>query len=416
MKRTLIIICSILFLFGGSAGTATAFELEDLLLNLYSIDGTQGITVAGGSITTGWSFPLDVAGREINSSIQSEISNLTLNSSVASFSVEIDPVTGLPLVTTEALGPIYAERAKTLGQGIFKFGASATYIEFTEFEGDDLDNLTAIIPHADFFPFGGELNNPPFEADLLRIDLDIEVEEYVVALYASYGIADNMDASIIVPFVDLDMEIDAHATILNPDGTPSDPNTNTEHRFDDPDAPWYDGTFDGDIPDDAVSGDASGIGDIIFRLKYFWKETEWADVAFAADLKVPTGDKENLLGADSFTLTPFVILSKTMYDGRFNPHVNFGYEIFFDDDEFSQLKYLAGFDSRVTKQVSFALDIIGNNELSGDGVGDDLWDVSAGLKFNPWRDLVFFANVQVPLNDEGLRADYVPSIGAEYSF
>ena len=173
---------------------------------------------------------------------------------------------------------------------------------------------------------------------------------------------------------------------------------------------------DGDQPDDSVSGDAYGIGDIIIRLKYYFRELEWADVALAADLKVPSGDEKNLLGSDAFTLTPFIILSKTLYEGRFNPHLNVGYENNFDDSELSQLKYAVGFDSRITRQVSFALDLIGSNELSGDDVGDDLYDVSAGVKYNPWRDLIFFANVQVPLNDEGLRADFVPSVGAEYSF
>jgi hypothetical protein len=202
--------------------------------------------------------------------------------------------------------------------------------------------------------------------------------------------------------VDIDMQIDSHAEILY-----DDPGNVVYHAFD---------PVNGDQPDDSVDGNASGIGDMIVRLKYFLKETELADIALAADLKIPTGDEKNLLGADAFTLTPFVILSKTMFEGRFNPHLNFGYEVNFEDDEFSQLKYAVGFDSRVTSKVSLAIDLIGNHELSGDGVGDDLWDVSTGLKYNPWRDLIFFANVQVPLNDEGLRADFVPSVGAEYSF
>jgi hypothetical protein len=401
MKTKLVFLCLMLVLLCAGTHSAYAFDLQDLLLNLYSKDGTQGITLEGGTITTGWAFPLDVTGTEINNLIQSEIANLSLNSSVASFSVEIDAITGLPLVTTEALGPIYAERAQTLGKGIFKFGASATYVKFTEFEGNDLDDLVFLIPHADFFPYG-PLGDPAFELDQLQVTLDIEVEEYIVALFASYGILDNLDASVIVPFVDLDMKIDSHAELVL-----DDPGNSVFHAFD---------PVDGDRPDDSVDGDAQGIGDMIVRLKYFLRETEIADVAVAADLKIPTGDEKNLLGADAFTLTPFVILSKTLYDGRFNPHVNFGYEINFDDDEFSQLKYAVGFDSRITSKISFAAAVIGNNELSGDGIGDDLWDISTGLKYNPWRDLIFFANVQVPLNDEGLRADFVPSVGAEYSF
>lgn len=411
MSKKLVILFLGLTLVCVGPHVAYAFDLQDLLLNLYSKDGTQGITLREASpawpdsISTGWAFPLDITGTEINSIIQGEIANLSLNSSVASFSVEIDPITGLPLVTTEALGPVYAERAQTLGKGIFKFGASATYVKFSTFEGDDLDNLVVTIPHNDFFPYG-DLDDPAFELHQLRVTLDIAVEEYIVAVFASYGIMENLDASVIVPFVSIDMEIDSHAELLDENGDPLPPD-DPYHAFD---------PVNGDSPDDSVEGDAQGIGDVIFRLKYFLKEMEMADMALAADLKVPTGDEKNLLGADTFTITPFIIMSKTLFDGRFNPHLNIGYEINFEDEEFNQLKYAVGFDSRIISQVSVALDLIGNNELSGDGVGDDLWDVSAGVKYNPWRDLIFFANVQVPLNDEGLRADFVPSVGAEYSF
>ena len=416
MKKTLIIVCSILLLLGGNADTAVAFNLEDLLLNIYSSDGVDGITLGGGTIDNGFAFPFDVEGMTLNNAITDEISSLSVNSSVASFSVTIDSVTGLPLVTTEALGPIYAERAKTLGtKGTFKFGASATYIEFTEFEGDDVDSLIRVSDHRDYTPPNSPpVFDPEWEADDLEVTLDIEVEEYVVALFASYAILDNLDISVIVPFVDLDMKIDAHAEIIrNLSDTYTLEESEDAHDFD---LNPIDDERVGDLPDDSVSGDATGIGDVMFRLKYFWKETDWAEIAIASDLKVPTGDAKDLLGSDNFTLTPFIILSKTMYEGRFNPHLNFGYEIFFADDEFSQLKYALGFDSLITKKISFTADVIGNNELSGDGVGDDLYDLSVGAKVNPWRDLVLFANVQVPLNNEGLRADFIPSVGAEISF
>jgi len=395
-----------LFLWTSASG-ALAFDLEDLLLNLWSVDGNPGVTVGGGLVTTGWVFPLDIAGTQINDAIAGEIANLSLNSSVASFAIEFDPVTGIPLVTTEALGPLFAERAQTLGKkGAIKLGVSASYIDFSEFEGDDLDDLHFLLDHAPV------LGDPPpaYASDKLAVTLDIDIDEYVVALYGSYALRDNLDVSLIVPFIDLDMKIDASAQVMIPDGAGGFiPGENIWHSFDP-------AGINGDLPYDSVSGDAYGVGDIILRLKYFWREFENADVAFAADLKLPTGDEKNLLGADAFTLAPFLILSKTMNNGRFNPHVNFGYEINFDESDFSQLEYAIGFDSRISKQVTIAVDVIGNNELSGDGVGDDLYDINTGVRFNPWRDLIFFGNVQIPINNEGLRADFVPSFGVEYSF
>ena len=416
--RTVAAICLLMILWAPTPG-ALAYDLEDLLLNLYSKDGKVGVKLGGGSVEDGWGFPIDIEGGKINSAISGEIANLSLNSSVSAFSIAFDPVTGIPLTTTEALGPIYAERAQTLGkQGMLKFGASASHVKFTEYEGEDIDNVTRLLPHDDFaFP----VVDPLWESDLLEINLDIDIEEYVIAIYGSYAILDNLDASVIVPFIDLDMKINSMATVweavewFNPETQQIE--IIHERREDGTDVHRFDLTgANGDLPTDSVSGDAYGIGDVIFRLKYFWREFERADIAFAADLKVPTGDEKNLLGADAFTLSPFVILSKTMFNGRFNPHLNFGYEINFDDSEFSQLEYLVGFDSAITEKVSVALDIIGNNELSGDDVGDNLYDVSVGIKLNPWSELILFGNIQVPINDEGLRADFIPSVGFEYSF
>jgi len=169
MKRILITTFLMVWVFCCTAGGAFAFELEDLLLNLYSKDGDPGITLKGGTIETGWAFPLDVEGTQINNSIASEIANLSLNSSVASFSVEIDPTTGLPLVTTEALGPIYTERAQTLGKGVIKFGGSATYVKFTEFEGDALGGLNIIIDHIDF-PGDNEYEKDKLDTENCRLE------------------------------------------------------------------------------------------------------------------------------------------------------------------------------------------------------------------------------------------------------
>ena len=46
----------------------------------------------------------------------------------------------------------------------------------------------------------------------------------------------------------------------------------------------------------------------------------------------------------------------------------------------------------------------------------DIVDIALGFKVNLVGSLVGFANVFVPLNDDGLRAKAVPSFGLEYSF
>jgi len=44
----------------------------------------------------------------------------------------------------------------------------------------------------------------------------------------------------------------------------------------------------------------------------------------------------------------------------------------------------------------------------------DFYDLSVGLRFNVWGDvLIMYANVLVPLNDDGLRAEVIPLAGIE---
>ena len=51
-----------------------------------------------------------------------------------------------------------------------------------------------------------------------------------------------------------------------------------------------------------------------------------------------------------------------------------------------------------------------------DSLRTDIVDISLGFKLTLFDSLVGFANVIVPLNDDGLRAKAVPTVGIEYSF
>ena len=55
-------------------------------------------------------------------------------------------------------------------------------------------------------------------------------------------------------------------------------------------------------------------------------------------------------------------------------------------------------------------------ETISDSVRTDIVDIALGFKANVFNSVVGFVNVFVPLNDDGLRAKAVPSVGLEYSF
>jgi hypothetical protein len=103
--------------------------------------------------------------------------------------------------------------------------------------------------------------------------------------------------------------------------------------------------------------------------------------------------------------------------GRYSPHLNLGYEIVGGSSSLNNLRYFVGLDARISQSFTGIFDIIGRWEPSGDGIGDNLVDAAIGGKFNFWRNMVFVTNFIVPLNrNQGLRPDFVWSLGLEYTF
>ena len=71
------------------------------------------------------------------------------------------------------------------------------------------------------------------------------------------------------------------------------------------------------------SGSATGLGDILLRAKYNLYRTETSAFAAALDLRLPTGDEDDLLGTGA-TQAQALFVASGEY-GRFSPHVNIGY-------------------------------------------------------------------------------------------
>ncbi|HEY7489926.1 MAG TPA: hypothetical protein VIH59_02295, partial [Candidatus Tectomicrobia bacterium] len=95
--------------------------------------------------------------------------------------------------------------------------------------------------------------------------------------------------------------------------------------------------------------------------------------------------------------------------------LNLGYEVNLDHDDRSALEYVVGFDVG-TRRFVVVGEFLGSHQLHGDGIGDNILTASVGIKWNPWKRLLLAANVQFPLNNEGLRSHLIPTFGVEYSF
>jgi hypothetical protein len=316
-------------------------------------------------------------------------------------------------------GPGLADTAQTLGAGFGTVSTSYSHIDFDQLDGTDLNNLESEQPaFSDDFLAQLPCDDPTdprqcdrlrFEDDRLSTKVNFKMSNDSVFIGGAYGITDRIDVGVAlsINYVKVRARARSILTDTNGDGPPS-----------------FEANFAGanpcrDQPDnrlcveDGFTDSASGTGDVYLRLKFRFLETTYADFAGSGTLTVPTGNADDLLGFHSPTFTPLLIASK--YYGRFSPHLNLGYA-FRDGKDVSQALWIAGTDFQVIDRVIVASDFLGFHDDKRDGINDDVLQWAIGLKVNLFGSAVVSANFQVPLNDDGLRANVIYTGQVEYTF
>jgi hypothetical protein len=341
----------------------------------------------------------------LNSALASSIVTFSPSAAVGAFTFDVER--GIPLPSSEPLGPLLAERARTIGKGRLNVAATYTRVRYTEFEGTSLDDLSLEFLHEDSNndgKLGGGIFN--FELETIQANLDTTIEQDVVGLFGTYGITEKWDVGVVVPLVRVYMDVKAHADVIHYTGPPPIPPLTT-HQF-----------GPNSSPQDVHSEDeATGIGDVLLRTKYNFlrDDPKLPDMAIAGWVRLPTGDEADLLGTGETSVAAIFVASKSF--GRVAPHLNLGYEASTGDSSGNLVRYVVGFEASVHPKVTTAVDVLGLWKPEGNGIGDHIVDLALGIKWNPMRSFIVGGNVSLPLNkDEGLRADAIWTIGAEYTF
>jgi hypothetical protein len=371
----------------------------------------------------------------ITSAVGTRLALLTLGTPASGITFAL--AGGIPTAETRSTGPILTERGTTIGKHKVFVGFSYQHFRFDTVDGVGLRSFPAAFSHSDCCPpatAGNSPGVPAFENDVVLTTNRIDLKLDQFTSFVTYGVTDRFDVSIAVPIVNARIRSSSVANLdflgsgfqfhFFPNGTSTDLFSRT--------------------------GDAKGIGDLTFRAKGSVWKGERAAVALGLDVRVPTGDEKNFLGAGAAGVKPFVALS---YDaGRFSPHVNFGYQ--WNGDSIlggdittgtegklpNQLFYAFGADVAVVKRVTLAFDFLGQRVFDSprvfvapfiDNVGgshsdipqlfstrDDfnMNDAGLGVKFNPVGSLLISGNVLWRLNNSGLRAKTVPLVGISYTF
>lgn len=390
---------------------ANAGQLRNTVKDLYGGDGILlAPPVAGFSHAPHFAVSSLQGLDNLNASLSSGIGILALNSTVTGFTFDIER--GVPVRTTDSLGPLLSERAVTLGARKLNLAFSYTNVDFKRLEGKRLDNLKLILRHEDSNG-DGRLGPPPpvfdFELDEIRVNLDLKIKQDIFAFFATYGLTERWDVGLVLPIVHTRVKAVANARII--DNSP----TTDVHFFDT--APGA------DRPRSTGGGDKTGLGDVILRTKYnlLRSHDTLPDFGVAGQIKLPTGDHKNLLGTGETDFLALLIASRSFAPGAetrwLTPHVNLGFEWTTGSSEQNSLRYILGFDARVHERVTLAIDSLGRWRPKGNGIGDHIIDLAVGAKWNPVANFVLNSGVQLPLNrSEGLRPNLIWTVGLEYTF
>jgi hypothetical protein len=191
---------------------------------------------------------------------------------------------GAPRLRQQGFGPLFAERASTLGKaGSFTFGLSAQATRFESFEGHDVrtgELRTRTV-------FNGQL------VDLDRFTFDVSTQTTSVSF--NYALTQAVDVGVIVPFIQ---------TSLN--GTASSFQGPSQLRA-----------------ERIVDSTQTGLGDVLVRGKWNFFSRPQAGLAAVGEAILPTGSEERLTSTGVVRVRPMFIASATV--GAFAPHVNVGY-------------------------------------------------------------------------------------------
>ncbi len=334
---------------------------------------------------------------------------------------------GLPIRTQTSSGPVFGERAQTLGKGHFLFGANLSSFQFSTLRGLPLSDLVFSFQHEDEPP--GGLGDPTFEADYIEVRTRLNLSTTAATAFFTYGLGRRIDVSIAVPFVRTSMSGTSVAQVIsfvNPTphffGTAANPLTRVST---------------------ASSGSASGIGDIAARVKIGVPDIGRVSLAFLGDVRLPTGKEENFLGAGATSIRGLAIASSRF--GDFSPHANLGFAKRGGEFQNSAVLATLGFDHLMAPWATLALDAItewsvGSEKLTipapvvitvpqGGPLStrtidltnipdrrDHVFLASIGGKFSTPTGLTVLTNLLIPIRYGGLQPNVAWTVGLEKGF
>lgn len=414
--------------------TVNVTELSRIFTELYGPDGlvvNSLASLAGGvSHSAHFNSGFESEFSQFGTALTGQIVSLPLPAPASGFTYQFDPGLGVFTRSTSSFGPILAERADTIGARRVSIGFAYQRLAFDSIENIDLQSVPAVFTHDNAELRGGR-------EDVITTVNSIDSKVSRSAAFITYGVTNDLDVSIAVPYITTDIVVTSDATVRRIGTTI-------------PEIHFFRAVDDsiGDRRIYTAFGHASGIGDITIRMKQVIKKSPRNGIALGLDLRLPTGDENNLLGTGAPAVQPFAAWSATY--GTFAPHINLGYqwngsstlagdiEAGVSEDLPDVAVYALGAVVAVHPRVTLALDVLGRYiidsprvhledfvALDGHSVYPNIaFDTGSinelssavGLKINVAGRLLLNTNLLMRLNSGGLRDKISPLVGVEYAF
>jgi hypothetical protein len=433
-----------------------------VLPNLF---GPQGLTLANNPAFPHYAHFIGSAQETLNqgvgTAIATQLAILPIISPSSGFTFAYDNASGVFVRSTTSFGPIYTERADTIGRGKISFGLSYQRFRFGTLDGINLHKIPAVFTHVPGTGPGGA--DEPYEADVIQTSNNLSLNMDQTMLYGTVGITNRLDVSLAIPLVSVRFGATSDATIIQVSGptfvpAPGVPPVNNPHQFP-----------NGGLTNAYSStGTAFGIGDLTVRVKQTLFQAGGLNIAAALDIRAPTGSARDFLGSGAVGIKPFVAISGGK---RFSPHANLGYQwngssvlagnltgtTVGETNEVatiqtgpptsaplpSQYFYSVGADYGATKRLTLNVDYLGQVLVHAPRVFDStittlaipggtgaltlptvvagkdtigLNNAAIGFKYNFIDRLLFTADLLFRMDNKGLRQDVTPLIGISYAF
>ncbi len=408
MRRSaLLMVGSLLFahLAGAQVTVQHGATLSGLINNLYGGNGIQ-LKNTGHQAHFGQSGDLEAFTSTLQHVLQSH-SLFPIPSAVGLVSYRFNEQTGTYERVQGSLGPLLADRGVTTGKGTLTISGTYNFSDFDRVNG--ADSIDLVLRHCLLPVCTGGNPNAPFLTDTIDVNVKFRLKSQALTLSTVYGVSNNLDIGLVVPYIRNDLQVSANAVIVPGPDSPVGP-----HVFD----PSV------ETPGQYGTGTAIGIGDIVARAKLrILPKLANVDSAILADVMVPTGDNENFLGTGE-------LRAKLTYVGsvkirKLIPHINIGYEANFKESKLNAIDYRLGTEYALRDSVTLSAELLGIGRPSSGGlfqspvlVGRPLVarseiDGALGGKWQLSKNRAFLFNFIVPLNETGVRASSVVTAGIQ---